>query len=72
MLGRRMLENAIDHRDATEPPATENRRDTVEGFEPACFLRPPDLQLQMHPASGDRIEATPGAPRQEAPQSEWA
>jgi len=50
---------------------TENRRDTAEGLNrrTSCIHR---IQLQMHPAGGQRIEATLGTPGQEAPQTEWA
>jgi hypothetical protein len=45
-----------------EPP--RHRR----GLEPAHLLHPADVQLQMDPASSQRIQAAVCAPRQEAPQ----
>ncbi len=46
----------------------ENLRETMEGFEPADLLHPPDVQLQVRPPGGRRIQAALGAPGQVAAQ----
>jgi hypothetical protein len=68
MLGRRVIEHAVDHRGAVEPGGDREPPRHRRRLEPAHFLHPADVQLQMHPASCQRIEAALGAPRQEAPQ----
>jgi len=47
---------------------TENRRETVEGLEPAGLLHPPDVHLQVESLGGQGIEVALGAPDEVAAQ----
>jgi hypothetical protein len=67
MLSRGMLEHAIDDGGAVEARRNREPPRHRRGPEPAHFLHPADIQLQVDPASGQRVEAALGAPRQEAP-----
>lgn len=63
-----MIEDAIDHDGAIEPGGDRETPRRRGRLEPADLLLPADIQLQMHPAGSQRIEADLGAPRQEAAQ----
>jgi len=46
----------------------ENRRQTVDGLKAPDLLHPPDVQLQVRAACGQRVQAVFGAPGQAAAQ----
>lgn len=44
------------------PVASKIRRPSSPSIEPADLLHPPDVQLQVRPARGQRVQAVLGAP----------
>jgi hypothetical protein len=68
MLGGRVRYEPVQDAGVVEPghhgePAGHRGR-----FEPADLLHPPDVQLQVRPLGGERVQAAPGAPGQVAAQ----
>jgi hypothetical protein len=68
MLGRGMIEPTIEYGGPIKPRGHREPPRHRRGLKPPHLLHPADVRLQMHPASGERIEFALGAPRQEAPQ----
>src|ERR1700728_1797237 len=63
MLSRGMLEHAVEHAGPAEPGDHRKPPRHRGGPEPAELLHPPDIQLQIRAAHGQRIQAalsTPG------------
>jgi len=68
VLSRRVLQHAVDHRGAVEPRRHREPPGHRRRLEPADFLHPLDVQLQMHSPRGEGIESPLGTPRQETAQ----
>ena len=66
MLGGRVLEPAVDDAGFVEPGRHGESPGDGGGLEPADLLHPPDVQLQMRPPGGQRIQVTLGGPGEEA------
>ena len=68
MLGRRVLEDAVQDAGPVEPGRDGEPAGDGGGLEPADLLHPPDVELQVRPAGGERVQAAFGAPGQVAAQ----
>jgi hypothetical protein len=62
VLGGRVLQHAVDDASPVEPGRDREAPRDGGGLEPADLLHPPDVQLQMRPPGGQRIQAALGAP----------
>jgi hypothetical protein len=63
-----VLEGAVQDAGAVEPGRDRESPGDAGGLEPADFLHPPDVQLQVRSLRGQRVQAVPGAPGQIAAQ----
>ena len=63
-----MLQEAVQHARPVEPGRHGELPGDGGGLEPADLLHPPDVQLQVRPPGGQRIQAALGAPGQVAAQ----
>jgi hypothetical protein len=63
-----MLQDAAQDAGPVEPGHDRESPGRSGGLEPADFLHPPDVQLQVLPPGSQRVEAALGAPGQIAAQ----
>ena len=63
-----MLQQAVDHADPVEPSRHGEAPRDSGGLEPADLLHPPDVDLQVRAARGQRVQAVLGAPGEVAAQ----
>jgi hypothetical protein len=63
-----MFQQAVDHAGPVEPGGDGEPPGHCRGLEPADFLHPPDVQLEVRPARGERVHATFRAPEKVATQ----
>ena len=63
-----MLQHAVDHAGPVEPGGHREPPRHRGGLEPAELLHPPDIQLQIRAAGGQRIKAAPRTPGEITPQ----
>ncbi len=63
-----MLQDAIEDAGPVEPGRDGEPPGHGGGPEPADFLHPPDVQLEVRPLRGQRVQAVLGAPGQVAAQ----
>ena len=63
-----MLQYAVKDAGPIEPGRDGEPPGHGGGLEPADLLHPPDVQLQVRPPRGQRVQAPPGAPGQVAAQ----
>ena len=63
-----MLQQAVDDAGPVEPGGDREAPGDGGGLEPADFLHPPDVQLQVRAACGQRVQAMFRGPGQEAAQ----
>ena len=68
MLGGRVLHDSVDDAGPVEPGRHGEPPGDGRGPEPADLLHPPDVQLQVRPLRGQRVQAMLGAPGQVAAQ----
>jgi hypothetical protein len=68
MLGGRVRHEAVQDEGPVEAGHDGEPARHGGGFEPADLLHPPDVQLQVRPLGGERVQATLGAPGQVAAQ----
>ena len=68
MLGRGVLQHAVDDAGAVEPGGHREPPRDGGGLEPAGLLHPPDVLLQVRAAGGQRVQAAVSAPSQVAAQ----
>src|SRR5690348_16753493 len=68
MPGRRVLEDAVQDAGPVEPGRDGEPAGDGGGLEPADLLHPPDVELQVRPLDGQRVQAALGAPGQVAAQ----
>jgi hypothetical protein len=68
VLGGRMLQEPIQNAGPVEPGYDGEPPGDGGGLEPADLLHPPDVQLQVRPLGGQRVQAALGAPGQVAAQ----
>ena len=68
MIGRGVLEHAVDDAGAVEPGGDREPARDGGGLEPAGLLHPPDVLLQVRAARGRRVQAAVSAPSQVAAQ----
>jgi len=59
-----VLQNAVQDAGAVEPGRDRESSGDGGGLEPADFLHPPDVQLQVRTLRGQRVQAALGAPGQ--------
>jgi len=69
VLSRRMLEHAVEDAGPVEPGRDGEPAGYGGGLEPADLLHPPDVQLQVRPPRGQRVQAALSAPGQVAAQA---
>ena len=63
-----MLQDAVDDAGPVEPGRDGEPPGDGGGLEPADLLHPPDVQLQVRPPGGQRVQAPLCAPGEEAAQ----
>jgi hypothetical protein len=63
-----MLQDAVEDAGPVKPGCDRGPAGDGGGPEPADLLHPPDVQLQMRPPRGQRVQAALGAPGQVAAQ----
>jgi hypothetical protein len=63
-----MLQDSVDGAGAVEPGRDGEPPGDGGGLEPAGFLHPPDVQLQVETLDGQRVQAVIGAPGEGAAQ----
>jgi hypothetical protein len=68
MLGGRVLHYSVDDAGPVEPGYNGEPAGHGGGLEPADLLHPPDVQLQVRPPGGQRVQAALRAPGQVAAQ----
>jgi hypothetical protein len=68
VLGGRMLQDAIKSTGPVEPGRDREPPGHGGGLEPADLLHPPDVQLQVRPPGGQRVQALLGTPGEVAAQ----
>ena len=64
MLGRGVLEHAVEDAGAVEAGGYRELPRDGGGLEPAGLLHPPDVVLQVRAAGGQRVQAAVSAPPQ--------
>lgn len=62
MLGRGVLQHGVDDAGAVEPGSHREPPRDGGGLEPAGFLHPPDVLLQVRAPRGQRVQAAVSAP----------
>jgi hypothetical protein len=68
VLGGRVFQDAVEDAGPVEPGRDREPPRYGGGLEPADLLHPPDVQLQVRPLGGQRVQAALGAPGQVAAQ----
>ena len=68
VLGGRVRQDAVEDAGPVEPGRDRESPGHGGGLEPADLLHPPDVQLQVRPLRGQRVQAPLGAPGQVAAQ----
>jgi hypothetical protein len=63
-----VLQDAVEGAGAVEPGRDREPPEYGGGLEPADLLHPPDIQFQVRPLRGQRVQAVLGAPGQAAAQ----
>jgi len=62
VLSGRMLQHAVQDASPVEPGCDREPAGYRGGPEPADFLHPPDVELQVRALGGQRVQAVLGAP----------
>jgi hypothetical protein len=62
VLSGGMLQDAVDDAGSVEASRYREPPGHSGGLESPDLLHPPDVQLQVRPAGGQRVKAAPGAP----------
>jgi hypothetical protein len=68
VLGGRVLHKAVDNAGPVKPRYNGESAGHGGRLEPADLLHPPDVQLQVRPLGGQRVQAALGAPSKVAAQ----